>query len=106
MFVMGAVLLASSALLPPYLQNLGGYTVTDTGLLMVPRGIGTMFAMMFAGRLAHEDSIRALLMTVGTALLLWSMWDMSGWTPRDRAMADSSSSPSFRASAWASSSCR
>src|ERR1700710_1990272 len=34
MFVVGAVLLASSALLPPYLQGLGGYTVTDTGLLM------------------------------------------------------------------------
>ena len=48
-------MLASSALLPPYLQNLGGYTVTDTGLLMAPRGVGTMIAMMFAGRTAHAD---------------------------------------------------
>src|SRR5689334_8019597 len=31
MFVTGAVLLASSALLPPYLQNLAGYSVTDAG---------------------------------------------------------------------------
>ena len=49
------MLLASSALLSPYLQNLAGHSVTQTGLLMVPRGFGTMFAMMFAGRLTHED---------------------------------------------------
>ena len=75
------MLLASSALLPPYLQNLGGYSVTDTGLLMAPRGLGTMFAMMFAGRLAFKFDPR-YLMTGGALLLLWSIWDMSGWTPQ------------------------
>ena len=81
MFVVGAILLASSALLPPYLQNLAGYSVFDTGMLMAPRGFGTMFAMMFAGRLSMKIDPR-ILMTVGIALLLWSMWDMSGWTPQ------------------------
>ncbi len=81
MFVVGAILLASSALLPPYLQNLAGYSVFDTGMLMAPRGFGTMFAMMFAGRLAMRIDPR-VLMTCGIALLLWSMWDMSGWTPQ------------------------
>jgi DHA2 family multidrug resistance protein len=81
MFVVGAILLASSALLPPYLQNLAGYSVFDTGMLMAPRGFGTMFAMMFAGRLAMKVDPR-ILMTGGIALLLWSMWDMSGWTPQ------------------------
>ncbi|HTT96976.1 MAG TPA: DHA2 family efflux MFS transporter permease subunit [Rhizomicrobium sp.] len=81
MFVIGAVLLASSALLPPYLQGLGGYTVTDTGLLMVPRGIGTMIAMMFAGRMALKFDPR-ILMTFGTALMAWSLWNMSYWTPQ------------------------
>ena len=80
MFVMGLVLLASSALLSPYLQNLSGRTVTQTGLLMVPRGLGTMFAMMFAGRLAMKMDPRCL-MTVGAVLLVWSMWAMTGWTP-------------------------
>src|ERR1700761_5456386 len=51
MFVMGLVLLASSALISPYLQNLSGRSVTQTGFLMVPRGLGVMFAMVFAGRL-------------------------------------------------------
>ena len=80
MFVMGLVLLASSALLSPYLQNLSGRTVTQTGLLMVPRGLGTMLAMTFAGRLSMKMDPR-LLMTVGATLLAWSMWAMTSWTP-------------------------
>jgi DHA2 family multidrug resistance protein len=80
MFVMGLVLLASSALLSPYLQNLSGRSVTQTGFLMVPRGLGTMFAMMFAGRLTMKMDPR-LIMTVGAAFLCWSMWEMMYWTP-------------------------
>jgi len=57
------------------------YTVTDTGLLMAPRGIGTMIAMMFAGRLALRIDPR-ILMTAGMAMIEWSVWDMSAWTPQ------------------------
>ncbi len=80
MFTVGMMMLASSALLPPYLQNLGGYSVTDTGLLMAPRGIGTMIAMVLAGRLAARFDSR-YVMASGALMLLWSMWDMSSWTP-------------------------
>ena len=80
MLVMGLVLLASSALLSPYLQNLAGRSVTQTGFLMVPRGLGVMVAMMFAGRLTMKMDPRIIL-TVGAALLCWSMWDMTDWTP-------------------------
>ena len=80
MFVMGLVLLASSALLSPYLQNLAGDTVTQTGFLMVPRGLGTMFAMLFAGRLTMKADPR-LIMTVGAIFMIWSIWEMTGWTP-------------------------
>ena len=37
--------------------------------------------MMFAGRMAMRVDPR-ILMTGGIALLEWSMWDMSGWTPQ------------------------
>src|SRR5690242_17304629 len=80
MFVTGAVLLASSALLPPYLQNLSGYSVTDAGLLMAPRGLGTMASMMFAGRAVYKIDPR-ILMTGGVSSLVWSMWEMAHWTP-------------------------
>ncbi len=80
MFITGMMMLASSALLPPYLQNLGGYSVTDTGLLMAPRGVGTMIAMVIAGRLAARVDSR-YVMVAGALMMLWSMWDMSAWTP-------------------------
>ncbi len=80
MFAVGVVLLGSSALLPPYLQNLGGYSVTETGLLMTPRGIGAMVVMVIAGRLTRIVDPR-LLMGIGVLCMAWAMWDMTGWTP-------------------------
>jgi MFS transporter, DHA2 family, multidrug resistance protein len=80
MFVVGLVMLASSALLPPYLQNLAGYSVSETGLLMAPRGVGTMISMALVGRLAMRFDPRHIML-IGTTLMLWSMWEMSRWTP-------------------------
>ena len=80
MFGIGVVLLASSALLAPYLQTLGGYPVQQAGLLMVPRGVGVMLAMLVAGRLANRIDPRAL-MFMGMAMLAYSLWEMTLWTP-------------------------
>ncbi len=80
MFVVGAVLLASSAIMPPFLQNLGGYSVLQTGLLLGPRGFGTIAAMILVGRIANKSDPR-WLMTVGTTCVAWSLWQMAQWTP-------------------------
>jgi DHA2 family multidrug resistance protein len=80
MFMVGMVLLASSALLAPYLQNLAGYPVATAGLTLAPRGIGTMAAMMIAGRLSLKVDPRKL-MTLGVVLLGWSLWNSTTWTP-------------------------
>jgi DHA2 family multidrug resistance protein len=80
MFAVGMVLLASAALLAPWLQNLGGYSVSEAGLLMVPRGVGTMIAMMVAGRLSNRVDPR-LLMLIGLLMIAATMWQMTGWTP-------------------------
>ena len=80
MFAVGMVLLASSALFAPYLQTLGGYPVRDAGVLMVPRGLGTIFAMMIAGRLTQKVDPR-LLMVLGIGALAYSFWEMATWTP-------------------------
>ena len=80
MFTIGMILLSSMALLPPYLQNLGGYSITSTGLLMAPRGVGTMLAMLIAGRLTGRVNPR-LLMLGGIVVICGSMWRMVDWTP-------------------------
>ena len=80
MFAMGTILVSSSALMAPWLQNLANYPVATAGLVMAPRGIGTMAAMMFAGRYSTRIDPR-LLMGVGIVMLCWSMWVMTGWTP-------------------------
>jgi DHA2 family multidrug resistance protein len=80
MFAIGMILLSSMALLPPYLQNLGGYSITTTGLLMAPRGAGTMLAMLMAGRLTSRVDPR-LLMFGGILMICYSMWRMIDWTP-------------------------
>jgi DHA2 family multidrug resistance protein len=80
MFAVGIILLGSAALLPPYLQNLGGYSVTQAGLLMSPRGIGAMVVMILAGRLTRVVDPR-LLMALGILCLAGAMWDMTRWTP-------------------------
>jgi len=80
MFAVGLVLLAVSALLAPWLQDLANYPVETAGLAMAPRGFGTMAAMLVAGRLSNKVDGR-LLMGFGIIILSWSLYRMTGWTP-------------------------
>jgi DHA2 family multidrug resistance protein len=80
MFAVGMVLLAVSALLAPWLQDLGGYPVETAGLVMAPRGLGTMAAMLIAGRLSNKVDPR-VLMAFGIVMLSWSLYRMTDWTP-------------------------
>ncbi|PJA24767.1 MAG: EmrB/QacA family drug resistance transporter [Alphaproteobacteria bacterium CG_4_10_14_0_2_um_filter_63_37] len=76
MFIMGVVLLATMALLPPYLMNLMHYPVVDTGLVMVPRGLGSMFSMALVGRLVGKYDPR-ILIAIGFGFVSESLWEMS-----------------------------
>jgi DHA2 family multidrug resistance protein len=80
MFAAGTVLVSSSSLMAPWLQTLANYPVEAAGLIMAPRGIGTMFAMMTGGRMTARIDPRKL-MAFGIILLVWSIWDMTAWTP-------------------------
>jgi len=79
-FAVGMLLLATAALLAPWLQTLGGYSVTEAGLLIAPRGAGTMIGVMLAGRLSNRVDPR-FLMLVGILMIAASLWEMTGWTP-------------------------
>ncbi len=50
------------------------------GLVMAPRGAGTLAAMMIVGRLVGRVDTR-LLLAVGLGLTAWSFYAMTGWTP-------------------------
>src|SRR5882757_7696328 len=56
------------------------YPVVTAGLVLGPRGVGTMFAMLVAGQLMARIDPRLLLGT-GLALTAWAFYAMTGWTP-------------------------
>jgi DHA2 family multidrug resistance protein len=78
--IVGLTYYASLALQPPYLQNLMNYPIVTAGLVMGPRGIGTMAAMLAVGRLIGKVDTR-LLLAMGLAATAWSFFVMTGWTP-------------------------
>jgi DHA2 family multidrug resistance protein len=57
-----------------------GYPVVTAGIVMGPRGVGTMVCMFIVGRLIGKVDTRWLLF-LGLALTAWAMWAMTGWTP-------------------------
>ena len=81
MFILGVIMLATMALFPPYLQTLLGYPVFDTGLILAPRGIGTMLAMWVCGWIMERALItpRYLIM-IGLMLIAITMWQMTKFT--------------------------
>lgn len=78
-FVVGLTMFAGLALLPPMLQNLMGYPVIETGLVMAPRGIGTMISMIFVGRLVGKIDPRLLVMA-GLLMAAYSLYMMTGFS--------------------------
>ena len=84
-FIVGIILFATMALLPPFMQNLMGYPVIDVGYLLAPRGVGTMIAMIAVGKLSGKVDVRykIFLGLLLTSLSLWEMTrfntDITGW---------------------------
>jgi DHA2 family multidrug resistance protein len=73
-------LYASLALQPPYLQDLMNYPVLTAGLVMGPRGVGTMIGTIVVGRFVGKVDTR-LLLAIGLGCSAWSFYIMTGWTP-------------------------
>ena len=79
-FCISSVMLATAALLAPYLQNLAGYPVYTAGWAMAPRGLGTIMSMFLASRLGMRVDQRKI-MACGLLVLGWALYEMSTWTP-------------------------
>jgi DHA2 family multidrug resistance protein len=80
-FIIGIILLASLALLPPMLSTIFGYPTVTTGIVMAPRGVGTMISMIVVGRIVRLVDARFLVVT-GLLLTAQSLYTMSGFTPQ------------------------
>ncbi len=78
--IVGLTYYASLSLQPAYLQNLMNYPILSAGLVLGPRGLGTMAAFLLVGRLVGRVDTR-LLLAVGLGLTAWAFYAMTGWTP-------------------------
>ena len=77
--VIGVVLFANLALLPPLMQDLLNYPVVTTGLILAPRGVGTMISMIVVGRLLTKMDPR-LPVLAGLLLTALSLYQMTGFS--------------------------
>ena len=78
-FIVGLVLYATRALTPTMLETLIGYPVATTGLVTAPAGLGTMIAMLIAGRMVGRTDVRVAVF-VGFAVTAFSLWQMSRYS--------------------------
>ncbi len=75
----GVFLFASLILVPPFLQNQGGYSMIDSGVIMASRGAGAMFAALFTGHMLKFIDPRKVILA-GMMLSAYSMWEFSNFT--------------------------
>ena len=78
-FIVGLVLYATRALIPTMLENLLDYPVATTGLVTAPSGIGTMLAMLIAGRIIGKVDLRLTLLA-GFLISAFALWQMTGYS--------------------------
>jgi DHA2 family multidrug resistance protein len=77
-FIIGVVLFATLALLPPMLQGLFNYPVVFTGLVTAPRGIGSFAALIVVARLMGRVDSRYII-AAGLCMTAVSLWQMTGF---------------------------
>jgi DHA2 family multidrug resistance protein len=78
-FIVGLVLYATRALTPTMLEDLLDYPVATTGLVTAPAGLGTMFAMLIAGRIIGKVDVRLILFG-GFSITVVALWQMTHYS--------------------------
>lgn len=77
--VMFAMLMAQTFLLPLFMQEMLGFTATQSGLALMPRSLAMMVTMPLVGRLYNRVSPR-LFITFGILLFTYTAYRMSHYT--------------------------
>ncbi len=99
--MIGVVLFATLALMPPMLQGLMGYPVLAAGIVTAPRGVGTWVSMLVVGRLAGRVDARWLI-AIGFGLSAISLEWMANFSPQVDSSPDHlvRRDPGLRHRAW------
>jgi MFS transporter, DHA2 family, multidrug resistance protein len=80
MIVIGVVMFATMALLPLMLQQLMGYDVIGTGMILMPRGIGILISMQLSSYLMRKGADARWIVAIGFLVGAWSMSWMAHWS--------------------------
>jgi DHA2 family multidrug resistance protein len=72
----GVLVFSVIAMLPPMLETLMGYPVISAGLVMAPRGVGSMVSMFLVGQVMGRIDARVLIVT-GLVIFAGAFWGMS-----------------------------
>src|SRR6266446_2994316 len=86
-FAVGMLLISLQAVLsfsvnlmnPLFMQEQLGYDAWKAGLVVAPRGIGVVVALITVGQLARRGVDVRPLVTFGAALAGYAIWSMSDW---------------------------
>jgi DHA2 family multidrug resistance protein len=81
MMAVGAVLFASTQILPQLLQEAFGYTAYLSGLSMMPGGIAMLIMMPLAGQVTNIVQPKYLI-AFGLAVIALAMWHMTSLVPQ------------------------
>lgn len=79
MLAVGAILIATTQILPQLLQEDFGYTATLAGLVISPGGLVTMVMMIVVGRLSSVQP--RWLITAGACICVFAMYDLLRMSP-------------------------
>ncbi len=78
--VLGAVLMGSTAILPIFMQTLLGYPAFQSGMVMMPRGVGSLISMMIISRMVKGFGNRVMIVAgfigIAVTLLVFSKYNL------------------------------
>lgn len=80
MFLLGVLVLSMNVLMPLFLQNLRGYPILTAAMVMMPRGLGSLFGLILAGKLSGKMDPR-IQIAIGFASTAYSAYLFSTFTP-------------------------
>jgi DHA2 family multidrug resistance protein len=75
----GVIIFGSLVLMPPFIQDIGGYPPLLSGYAMAPRGAGTMIASFLVGYMLPYFDPRKLI-ALSMVVIAATMWQLSTFT--------------------------